>query len=243
MNEEFSSSWIWEHVNELRKRLFYALIGLIVCVLGSFAFTEQIIQFMTRPVGGLDALQAIEVTENVSVYMKTALLSGFIISLPWILFQLLKFILPGLKEKEKKWLFSAIPLASLLFVGGVAFAFFVMLTPAIQVMTEFLDITTTLRVKSYMDFVTNLLFWMGVIFEFPLIFFVLAKLKIVNAKGLLKGWRIAVVLIAVLAAMITPTVDPVNMALFMIPLFILYLLSILLAAIAGKNRSYTTEGD
>jgi len=243
MENELSKSWVWVHIKELRQRLFYALIGLIAAVLVSFVFTEKIITFMTQPVGGLENLQAIEVTENVSVYMRTALLSGFIISLPWILFQLLKFIVPGLTEKEKKWIYLGIPMAFVLFAGGAAFSFFIMLQPAIKVMTEFLGVTTTLRVKSYMDFALNLLFWIGLSFEFPLIVLILARLGIVKAKGLLKGWRIAVVVIAVLAAAITPTVDPVNMALFMVPLFTLYSISILLAALAGKKLGGNSEGE
>lgn len=243
MQNELSKSWVWEHIKELRKRLFYALIGLVLGVVISFVFTEKMIAFLTLPVGGLESLQAIEVTENVSVYMRTALLSGFIIALPWILFQLLQFIVPGLTDKERKWIFLGIPLAFALFAGGVAFSFFIMLQPAIRVMTEFLGVVTTLRVKSYMDFALNLLFWIGLSFEFPLIVLILARVGLVKAKGLLKGWRIAVVVIAVLAAVITPTVDPVNMALFMVPLFTLYLISILLAALAGKKRSEKKEGE
>ena len=228
---------IWEHLDDLRKRLLYALIGLIISVVVSFIFTEDIIGFLAIPIGGLQKLQAIEVTENVGVYMRVALLSGFILSLPWILLQLLKFVVPGLTISERKWLIIAIPFATLLFVTGVGFAFFIMLPAALPFLTEFLGIQTTLRVKSYIDFITNLMFWIGVSFELPLVMFILARLGIVSAKGLAKAWRIAVILIAVLAAIITPTVDPVNMALFMLPLFVLYLLSILLAGVAWKSRN------
>ncbi len=243
MTSELSKSWIWEHINELRKRLLYALLGLIVGILISFIFTNYVIAYLAKPVGGLEVLQAIEITENIGVYMRTALFSGLILSFPWVVLQLLKFIIPGLTEKERKWVYFIIPISFLLFAGGVAFAFYIMLEPAIDVMTEFLGVVTTLRVKSYMDFVINLLFWIGIIFEFPLLVFILARFGIVNAKGLLKGWRVAVVLIALLAALITPTVDPVNMALFMIPLMVLYLLSILLASIAGKHKKKQLEGE
>lgn len=243
MAENLTKSWIWGHLTELRRRLFYALLGLIVAVLASFFCTEHLIAYLTIPVGGLGNLQAVEVTENVAVYMRIALLSGFIIALPWILYQLLIFVIPGLTSKERKWITIGIPLAGILFIAGVAFAYFIMLAPAIQIMTEFLGVEVRLRVKSYIDFITNLLFWMGVIFQFPLLIFLLARLGVINSRQLLKGWRIAVVLIAILAAAITPTIDPVNMALFMLPLLILYILSILLAALAGKNRLQKAEGE
>jgi len=99
-----------------------------------------------------------------------------------------------------------------------------------------MGVQTFLRIKSYFAFVTNLIFWIGMSFELPLLIFVLADVGVVNAGTLLKGWRVAVIVIAVLAAVITPTADPVNMGIFMVPLFGLYLLSIGLAALAGKKR-------
>jgi len=223
---------ILDHLEELRKRLFFALMGLVICLIISFFFTENIILFLSRPAGGLENLQAIEVTENVGVFMKVALLSGFTLSLPWILFQIMKFVIPGLTRTEKKWLFLSIPFATLLFILGIAFAFFIMLPSALPILTQFLGITTTIRVKSYIDFIINLMFWIGISFELPLIVFILARLGIVNAKSLLNGWRYALIAMAILAALITPTVDPINMAIFMLPLFLLYLLSILLAKLA-----------
>lgn len=227
---------ILDHLEELRKRLFFALMGLVICLIISFFFTENIILFLSRPAGGLENLQAIEVTENVGVFMKVALLSGFTLSLPWILFQIMKFVIPGLTRTEKKWLFLSIPFATFLFILGIAFAFFIMLPSALPILTQFLGITTTIRVKSYIDFIINLMFWIGISFELPLIVFILARLGIVNAKSLLNGWRYALIAMAILAALITPTVDPINMAIFMLPLFLLYLLSILLAKLA-QNKS------
>ena len=224
---------VWDHLKDLRKRLILAIIGLVICVAASFLFSDQVIAFLAGPIGGFENLQAIEVTENVNVFVRVALLSGFIISLPWILLQLLIFLLPGLKPKERRWIFIFIPLAVLFFLGGAFFSFYIMMPPALTFMTEFLGIETNIRLKNYIDFVTNLVFWVGICFEAPLVVFVLAKLKLVNAKMLLKGWRIAVVVIAILAAVITPTGDPVNMALLMAPLLVLYILSVLMAKFAN----------
>ncbi len=227
---------IWEHVNELRKRLFRAVIGLVLTTTISFSIASKLLEMLAVPIGGLGKLQSIEITENMGVYMKVSLLSGFIFALPYILYQLLAFIMPGLKPGEKRWVIMAIPLATLLFVIGVAFSYFVMLPAAIPFLTNFLSIPTTPRLSNYFNFITNLMFWIGIAFEAPLVVFVLAKLRMVSAKALLKQWRIAIVVIAAIAALITPTVDPVNMGLLMLPLFLIYLLSAIFAWLARRNE-------
>jgi len=234
--EEGRQMSIWEHVNELRKRLFRAVIGLVLTTTISFSIASKLLEMLAVPIGGLGKLQSIEITENMGVYMKVSLLSGFIFALPYILYQLLAFIMPGLKPGEKRWVIMAIPLATLLFVIGVAFSYFVMLPAAIPFLTNFLGIPTTPRLSNYFNFMTNLMFWIGVAFEAPLVVFVLAKLRLVSAKALLKQWRIAIVVIAAIAALITPTVDPVNMGLLMLPLFLIYLLSAIFAWLARRNE-------
>jgi sec-independent protein translocase protein TatC len=228
---------IWGHLNELRRRLFYALIALVICVLISIVFADFLLELVSRPIGGFENLQSIQVTENLSVYFRVTLLAGFILSLPFILLQLMLFIAPGLKKKERLWLFRAVPLASLLFIGGAVFAYLVMLPTAIPFLVEFPGPEVLPKWRDYVNFVTNLIFWVGLSFETPLLMYILAKLGIIDAKGLAKGWRIAVVIIAVIAAVATPTPDPINMAILMAPLLILYLLGILLAALARPKEN------
>ena len=127
-----------------------------------------------------------------------------------------------------------VPFASLLFLGGVAFTWYVMLPTAVPFLTGFLGITTQVRPSNYFEFVTSLMFWIGVSFEMPLVVMFLARLKFVTARQLLRGWRHAVVAMAIVAAAITPTVDPVNMGLVMLPLAGLYVISIVLAALARR---------
>jgi len=234
MNADTEKLPISDHLEDLRKALLLSLIGLIIGVVAAAFFVNPALEFLTQPIGGLQNLQAIEVTETLSVYMRVALLGGLILSLPWIFYQFLVFVGKGLKPKEKKGLLTAIPFAVLLFLGGAGFAFYIMLPASLKFFQEVLNVTTSIRLKSYISFVNNLLFWIGMSFQLPLIFFVLAKVGIVNSQLLIKGWRVALVLIAVLAAVITPTGDPVNMMLFMLPLFVLYLLSIVLTVVAGK---------
>ncbi len=231
-NKDLSSMTIWEHLDELRQRLLKAIIALVVTTLASFALAGRIIGLLTQPIGGIQQLQSIEITENISVFMRVALLSGVILAMPVIVYQLLSFITAGLTHAERKWIYIGVPFASLLFIAGVSFAYFVMLPTALPFLLDFMGVKTVPRPANYIGFVTNLLFWIGLSFETPLFVFILAKLKIVNAKMLAKQWRIAIVVIAVIAAVATPTVDPVNMSLLMAPLFVLYLLSILLASLA-----------
>ena len=239
MHDEKKS--LLEHIEELRQTLLNSLIGLVLGVVVAAFFVKPILAFLSKPIGGLEKLHAIEVTESVGVYMRVALLAGFLLALPWVFYQLFVFIGKGLKKNERKSILIAVPFATLMFAGGVVFAFFIMLPASLDFLMSILGIQTMIRIKSYFSFVTNLLFWIGISFEMPLIVYVLARVGLIKAKVMLKGWRVAIVVIAVLAAIITPTSDPVNMAIFMIPLFVLYLLSIGLVAIAERRRAKTAE--
>ncbi len=225
---------VWDHISELRTRLLKGVGALVITTLICVMFLgEPFLQILARPAGGLQGLQAIDPTESWGVYMRVSLLAGFITALPVIVYQVIAYVVPGLYDNEKRWLLLAVPSATILFISGVAFSYFVMLPAAIPFLANFL-VNANWRVSSYVEFVTNLLFWIGISFEMPLLMFVLAKFHVVTPGMLLKQWRYAFVAIALLAAMITPTVDPVNMGLLMAPLFAIYLLSIVFAAIAVR---------
>lgn len=241
MTEEAQKMPFIQHLDELRETLLRSLIGLVVGVIVAAFFVNPILDFLTLPIDGLKNLHAIEITETMSVYMRVALLGGLILAFPWIVLQLLLFVGKGLKENERKGIYLALPIMAILFLSGVAFAYYVMLPASLGFFRNILAVTTSIRIKSYISFVTNLLFWIGVSFLIPLIFFILAKIGVVNARMLLKGWRVAIVAIAFLAAVITPTGDPINMLIFMLPLFVLYLLSILLSALAVKRPKTKAE--
>ncbi|MBP7212882.1 MAG: twin-arginine translocase subunit TatC, partial [Anaerolineaceae bacterium] len=200
MEDEEEKIPLTAHLEELRRTLIMSLAGLVVGVIVAIFFVKPALDLLTVPIGGLQNLHVIEVTESMSVYMRLALLIGLIIALPWVVYQLFKFISKGLKANERKSIYWAIPFAVLLFLTGVAFAYFVMLPASLSFFQEILDVTTSLRLRSYISYLTNLLFWIGVSFELPLMFFVLTKVGIVNHKMLIKGWRIALVAIAILAA-------------------------------------------
>ncbi len=236
MTDESFRMPLLEHIKELRTRLLICVIALAVTTIISFVFSQRIMELLAKPIGGLSAMASIDVTENMAAFMKISLLCGVILSLPVILFEIFAFIMPGLNPNERTWIWMAIPSATFFFIAGVAFTYFVMLPAALPFLINFMGITTSPRPNTYFNFVGSLMFWVGVIFEMPLVMYVLARLKIVTAKTLLKQWRIALAGSAIVAALITPTSDPVNMGLMMLPLFVLYLTSIIFAVLARRER-------
>jgi sec-independent protein translocase protein TatC len=225
-----------EHLDALRKHLTRAVIFLAITTTFAFTYTRQAIDYLARPIGGIGKLTPIEVTEPVGVFMRVALLIGFALALPYIAFELWLFAAPGLHRRSRFTGLLAIPLVVIFFVTGMAFAYFAMLPTALPFLLNFLGMNPQIRPSSYITFVTGLMFWIGVAFEFPLVIYVLAAIGFVNHKMLIDQWRLAVVIIAVLAAAITPTVDPVNMSLVMAPMIVLYFISIGLAYLARRGR-------
>lgn len=235
-------SSFFDEIEVLRKHLFRILLALIVTVSISFVFTQDLLTYLAQPVpGGIDALKSIEVTESIGVFMRIALMSGIAIALPYIAFELWLFVAPGLMPRSKKFGLVGIPLATLLFVGGAAFAYFVMMPAALPFLLNFMGIQAELRPQSYFTFITGVMFWIGVAFEFPLVIYILTAIGFVKPSVLREQWRLALVLIAVIAAAITPTVDPVNMALVMAPMSLLYFISIGLSYFAYAGREKQNE--
>jgi len=222
-----------DHLKELRNRLVVIAIALLVATVVSLIFAKQAVVILIKPMGD-NLPQALKPTETLSNYMKVALICGVTLAMPIVVYEIGRFITPGLSRKEKRYLWLLVPGATLCFVAGVAFAYFVMLPTAIPFLQGFMSdiVKQQWTIGDYLSFVANLLFWIGVSFELPLFVYFLAKLGIISDKTLRKNRKYAVVVIAVLAAVITPTVDPLNMALVMGPLIVLYELGVLLARIA-----------
>ncbi|HEX2697158.1 MAG TPA: twin-arginine translocase subunit TatC [Anaerolineales bacterium] len=238
---EQARAMFWEHVEALRMHLLRSVLGIAVGVGIAFIFTQQMIDFLAIPVGGLDKLKAIEVTESVGVFMRVALLAGIALALPYVAFEFWLFAAPGLKRREKFFGLTGIPLASVFFLSGMAFTYYMLLPSALPFLLNFLGIQAQLRPESYFSFVTGLMFWIGLSFEFPLVIYVLTAIGFVQPRVLAKQWRIAVVIISIVAAAITPTVDPVNMSLVMLPMILLYFISIVLSYIAYAGRRKPAE--
>lgn len=220
---------LFNEIEAFRKHLLRSVIWLAIGVGVSFAFNRPMIEFLAIPGGGLGELKAIDVTESVSVFMRVSLMAGAVIALLPIFFEFWLFAAPGLRPVEKISSLVTMPFAVILFLGGMAFAYYVILPSGLPILVNFIGVEAEIRPASYFNFITGLMFWLGVAFEFPIIIVILTMIGIVKPKMLKDQWRLAVVIIAVLAAMITPTVDPVNMALVMAPTIALYFFSIILS--------------
>lgn len=220
------------HLEELRDRLVKSAVVVLICTVISAVFTTQIIQILIEPYG--QKLQILGPTEGISVYFRVAFTFGLILAVPFVFYQFLMFILPGLEENEKRYIFLGIPASIVLFLIGIAFAWLIMLPAAVGFLSTWQpDIfVQEWQSREYIPFVTSLIFWIGVSFETPLVIYILAKLGLVTPQLLIKQWRFAIVIIAIAAAIITPTVDPFNMFLVMLPLILLYGISILLSYLA-----------
>lgn len=233
--------FLWSEIESLRRHLLRAVLVVLLAVGVTFIYTVPVMEFLTVPIGGLPNLQAIQVTEEVGVFMKIALSLGITLAFPYIIFEMWWFAAPGLRPRERKFGLLAIPFATLLFVAGMSFAYFVMIPAALPILGGFTEISQYWTANEYFDFVNGLIFWMGIFFEFPLLIYVLTAIGIINPKVLAQQWRIAIVIISVVAAAITPTVDPLSMGLVMVPLSVLYFISIGLSFIAYAGRRKRDE--
>lgn len=207
----------------------------------SFAFlTQPLFDILLRPATeGNPNFELIytEMTGFFGAYMKVALTTGLILAMPVIVYEVIMFVAPGLTRRERRYLFLLLPWIMLSFALGVLFAYFVFLPPAVQFLITFGSqiAKPQIRVSNYVDFVSSLLFWIGVIFEMPLVIFFLSKIGVVTPRSLARFRRPFWVIAFVLAAVVTPTFDPVNQTMVAVPIVLLYELGILLARVAGPR--------
>jgi sec-independent protein translocase protein TatC len=220
------------HLLELRTRLVNSLFAILVTTVIAALLTDRVLRLLAAPAGGLAFLQVIRVTEGIHVYFQIAITVGIILASPYIISQLWIFVAAGLKPAERRWFYLLFPFAIALFLCGVAFAYIVMLPVAVPFLTHFVGIAAIPTLDDYVNFVTTILLWVGITFEMPLVVFLLAKAHIVSAGMLARHWRIAVVVITIASAVITPTPDPINMGIVAAPMLVLYLLSVILALFA-----------
>ncbi len=222
-----------EHLEELRERLIKSAIALILAIFFSLFFTGRLLKILISPMGELKPV-FLRPTEMIVTYLRVAFIAGMALATPVIVYQLVKFILPALYPHERRYLYWLIPAASFSFLAGLAFAYFVMLPFAVKYLLTFGGDVARAQwtIGEYINFVTNLLFWIGMTFELPLVIYFLSRLGLVSPKWLSRNRKYAVVLIAIIAAVITPTPDPFNMSLVMIPLLLLYEVGVILAKIA-----------
>jgi sec-independent protein translocase protein TatC len=233
-----------EHLIELRKRLKWAVIWLMVAFCGCYYWSQQIFHFMMKPVlaalpEGEKALHFSSSVEPFIIYLKVGLYAGLFAASPFIFYQIWLFIAPGLYRRERRAVVPFVLAATIFFIGGGAFCYYVILPPAFNFLIGAAgpDIHPMLMMDEQLGLVMMLLLAFGIIFELPIILTLLAMIGVVDHKFLNKYRRHAIVVNVIIAAFITPTGDPFNLALMAIPMMLCYELGVLGAWAFGKRGS------
>ena len=226
------------HLEELRRRLGLSLAALFVAVGVSLVWTERLIRWLQQPVAGfLPRLAYFSPVEPLMAYLQVACLSGVMLAMPVILWQGWGFIRSGLTPRERSSGFTLIVWGSAQFLAGAAFAHYGLVPVSLRFLlgigSDFLQ--PVISIGQYLSFVTTLIFWCGIIFELPVVLVVLARIGIVTSEWLRQQRPYAILALVILAAIVTPTTDPVNLLLLTMPLILLYELSIHLARFAGRH--------
>jgi len=240
------------HLIEMRQRLIRSAIALVITTIIAFVFAKSIFEFLIAPAPDDISLIYIEMTGFIGPYMRVSLAAGIILAMPVLVYQGIMFISPALTRREKKYVYFTLPWIMMMFLGGVAFAYYILLPPA----TDFLinwqgwspfestagDIARPeIKIDNYVSIVTRVLVAVGLVFETPVIITFLARIGVVKPEWLARKRRWAIVVAFILAAIITPTFDPINQSLVAVPLIILYEISILLAKIAYRRRTAAVD--
>ena len=237
MSEDRKQS-VLEHLQELRRRLIRSVIAIAVASVIAFIFYDWLFYILKLPAGGI-SLVYIEMTEMVGTIMKVCLTAGIILAMPYLVLQGIMFVSPALTSKEKRYVYLILPWIALMFTGGVVFGYFILIPPATRFLISFgSDIAMPeIRVGNYISVVARLLLAIGIVFEMPVITTFLARLGVLKPKWLSDHRKAAIILAFILAAIITPTFDPINQSLVAVPLVVLYEMSIWLARLVYKRPS------
>ncbi len=233
-----------EHLEELRWRIIYSLIGIVVGAIIAGVFINFIINdILLKPARNTGViLQNLKPFGQVFLYFEVALICGLIISIPNVIYQLWKFISPALHSKEKKYVSLIVIYSSFCFLLGIAFAYFVLLPVVINFAAKFgsENIKNQFAISEYMSIVVSVMLACGLIFDMPMVSFFLTKLGILKPSLMRKYRKYAIIGIMVAAAFLSPGTDPVTQLLLAIPLLILYEISIIVSKLSLKKEESGT---
>ncbi|MCK4804848.1 MAG: twin-arginine translocase subunit TatC [Spirochaetes bacterium] len=227
---------ITEHLGELRRRIIFILISVAVTSAGAYYFIDEILNFVTQA-GGIEDFVFISPTEAFFVIIKLSLLTGLMGAMPFIFYQLWKYIGIALKKNERKYLIYFGPLSYLLFLIGAAFAFKGVLPLGIKFLLSFSkqNITPLITLNAYVSFLGKMITAFGLMFELPVVILFLSKIGVVTPKTLKKGRKYAIVVIFVLAAFLTPP-DVISQIMLAVPVLAMYEISIWICIVVTKKR-------
>jgi sec-independent protein translocase protein TatC len=241
---ELSSMSLLEHLEELRRRLIYAVVSVVVGFGLAWNYADDIYRLMERPI--VEALRANNLpeklvytnpTEPFNIYLKIGLIAGIFIASPAVLYQVWMFISPGLYRNEKRYVLPFLFFTVALFLAGGYFGYRIVYPAALTFLIDYgKDFTPMITIGEYTDLFLVVILGLGVVFELPTVIFFLALMGVVDARFLWKNIRYAVLLMYIIAAILTPTTDILNMSIFAGPMIALYLLSIGIAWLVHPKR-------
>ncbi|MBI5724665.1 MAG: twin-arginine translocase subunit TatC [Planctomycetes bacterium] len=235
-----------DHLDDLRRRLIYALIGLAVGMTGGLVEAGDIIRFLQKPYmeiarqsGMSNTLVAMSLTDGISTYCEVGFYAGLMVSSPWVFWQLWMFVSVGLLPRERRYVLLAAPASAGLFVAGAAFFFFVVSGPMLGFLVmfnNFMGLAMFLTLDHYISFIAGMVITFGLAFQMPLAVMLLAKMGIVGTAGLARYRKHVILALVIAAAVIVPTPSPIDQLMLAIPLCALYELGILLAKIVTRPK-------
>ncbi len=228
-----------EHLEELRWRLIYALIGLAVGTIICWIFVDFLVNgVLLLPARNAGVqLQNLKPFGQLMLFFEVAIVGGIILSLPNIFYQFWKFISPALKKNERKYITAIVAFSTLCFLLGIVFAYFVMLPLSLKFAAQFgsAEIKNVFAIDEYMSIIISIMLGSGLVFELPMISFFLTKIGILKPSFMKKYRRHAIVVIFIAAAFLTPGTDPVSQLILAAPLVLLYEISIIISKLAVKK--------
>ncbi|MEO8231464.1 MAG: twin-arginine translocase subunit TatC [Ignavibacteriota bacterium] len=228
-----------EHLEELRWRIIYSIIGIVVGTIIAWIFVDFLVDVvLLKPAKDSGAaLQNLRPFGQLFLYMQIAIMVGIIISIPNIFYQFWQFISPALRKKERSYIFWIVVFSSVCFLAGIAFAYFAMLPLTLKFAVQFGSetIKNEFSIEEYMSIIISVMLAAGLVFELPMISFFLSKLGILKPSFMRKYRKHAIVIIMIAAAFLTPGTDPVSQMVLAVPLVVLYEISILISKLSQKK--------
>ena len=236
-----------DHLDELRRRIVYSVIAIVVGFLIACLFLQQLFDFIIGPMqAALPAGQTLvytEPTEALMLYLKMAVLAGLLIASPGVMSQVWLFVAPGLYANEKKMAIPFVAMSSFFFIVGAAFAHYIVFPLTWRFFQSFSSETLTFmpRIEPAFGLYVKLMLVFGLIFQMPTLVLFLARMGVISARFLIRNMKYAILIMFIVGAVLSPGTDPVGQALMAGPMFLLYLLSIGLAWLFGKKKAKPAE--
>jgi sec-independent protein translocase protein TatC len=230
-----------EHLEDLRKRIWYSFVAIFVVVIPAWIFSKDIFKILSKPVTQYlpegTKMAFTSLTAPFMLYMKVAFLTALFVTSPFIFLQLWYFVAPGLYQKEKKYVVPFVTFTTIFFLAGAAFGYFVMFPWACRFFLQLgSNFTPVITVDTYFGFSLKLLLGIALVFELPTLIYFLSKIGLITSRWMIRNFKYAVLAVFVIAAVITPTPDMVTQSILAVPMLALYGLGILIAFFFGKER-------